>query len=182
MATKTIEITCTLEWAKLFESNRDNGEYDTETDGATTIDALVDDATSKQIKDAGIRKAGKAEDGGTRYKFKRPWKDQFGRDWAAGPPKVFGPDGSEWPDGELIGNGSVGVVFVDVYDTKMGKGCRLSGVQVIDHVHFEGVGGMSAGIKPKDYTGTASQTAPPKPAAETPADTPVKQSPGDIPF
>jgi hypothetical protein len=119
MATKTIEITCTLEWAKLFESNRDNGKYDTETDGATTIDALVDEATSRQIEESGIRKTGKPEAGGIRYKFKRPWKDQFGRDWAAGPPKVFGPDGSEWPDGELIGNGSIGVVFVDVYDSKL---------------------------------------------------------------
>jgi len=179
MATKTIEIQGTIEWAKLFEDNRDNGEYDVETDGATTVDIIVDEATSKRIKDAGIRKTGKVEEGGIRYKMKRPWKDKFDREWAAGPPKVFGPDGSVWPDGELIGNGSVGVVFVDVYDTKMGKGCRLNGVQVIDHVSFEGAGGQSAGIKPKDYT---SQTAPPKPVTASAPPAPVKQSPGDIPF
>ena len=179
MATKTIELTGTLEWAKLFESNRDNGEYDADTDGATTVDLIMDETTLAAMKGAGIRKVPKASDGGHRVKFKRPWADQYGRDWAAGPPKVFGPDGSEWPDGELIGNGSVGVVFVAVYDTKMGKGCRLNGVQVIDHVAFEGAGGQSAGIKPKDYT---SQTAPPKPVTASAPPAPVKQSPGDIPF
>jgi len=179
MATKTIELTGTLEWAKLFEDNRDNGEYDVETDGATTVDLIMDEKTLKAMKDAGVRKQPKEAEGGYRVKFKRPWKDKFDREWAAGPPKVFGPDGSVWPDGELIGNGSVGVVFVDVYDTKMGKGCRLNGVQVIDHVSFEGAGGQSAGIKPKDYT---SQTAPPKPATASAPTAPVKQSPGDIPF
>jgi len=175
MATNTIELTGTLEWAKLFESNRDNGEYDIETDGATTVDLIMDEKTLKAMKDAGVRKSAKEAEGGYRVKFKRPWKDKFDREWAAGPPKVFGPDGSEWPADELIGNGSVGVVFVDVYDTKMGKGCRLSGVQVIDHVSFEGAGGQSSGIKPRDYTSGSS----PAPAEPAPA---VKQSPGDIPF
>ena len=174
MATKTIELTGTLEWAKLFEGNRDNGEYDIETDGATTVDLIMDDKTLKAMKDAGIRKSAKESEGGYRVKFKRPWKDKFDREWAAGPPKVFGPDGSEWDDGALIGNGSVGVVFVDVYDTKMGKGCRLNGVQVIDHVSFEGSGGQSAGIKPRDYTKDTPKAEAPPVAA--------KKSPGDIPF
>ena len=49
MATKTIELTGILEWAKLFEGNRDNGEYDVETDGATTVDIIMDDATFKMM-------------------------------------------------------------------------------------------------------------------------------------
>ena len=75
----------------------------------------------------------------------------------------------------MIGNGSVGVVYVDVYDTKMGVGSRLNGVQVIDHVVFEsdGGGGASAGIQPKNY----SQDSTPAPAP-----TPSKAPPGDIPF
>ena len=74
----------------------------------------------------------------------------------------------------MIGNGSVGVVYVDVYDTKMGVGSRLSGVQVIDHVVFEseGGGGVSQGIQPKNYAN----------AAPTPAPAPSKATPGDIPF
>lgn len=179
MATKTIELTGILEWAKLFESNRDQGEYDVETDGATTVTLLMEDDVFASMKNEGVRKQGKKDpDGkGVRVTFKRPWADQFGRDWAAGAPQVFTPSGDHWAldkDG-LIGNGSVGVVYLDVYDTKMGKGCRLQGVQVIDHVSFEGAGGQSSGIKPRDYTSGSS----PAPAEPAPA---VKQSPGDIPF
>ena len=178
MATKTIELHGILEWAKLFEGNRDNGEYDVETDGATTVDIIMEDDVFKMMKDEGVRKQGKAdpEGRGTRVKFKRPWKDKFDRDWAAGPPKVYAPDGSEWTmDNGLIGNGSIGVVYVDVYDTKVGKGARLSGVQGIDHVTFDsgGDGGAPSGPKPKDYTQG-------KPAAAPAAS--AKVAPGDIPF
>lgn len=177
MATKTIELHGTLEWAKLFEGNRDNGEFDIETDGATTVDLIMDDETFKAMKDAGVRKQGKPdpEGRGTRVKFKRPWKDQFDREWAAGPPKVFTPSGDAWSDEDgMIGNGSIGVVFLDVYDTKMGKGCRLNGVQVIDHVVFEADGG--GGVKPRDYTsGSTAESTKAPPAA-------AKASPGDIPF
>jgi hypothetical protein len=181
MATTTIELHGILEWAKLFEGNRDNGEYDIETDGATTVDLVMEDDVFKAMKDAGVRKQGKAdpEGRGTRVKFKRPWKDKFDRDWAAGPPKVYRPDGSEWgADDGLIGNGSIGVVYVDVYDTKMGKGARLSGVQVIDHVTFDsgGGGGAPSGPKPKDYTQGATAAATPAPATD------AKVAPGDIPF
>ena len=64
MATKTIELTGTLEWAKLFESNRDNGEYDVETDGATTVTLLMEDDVFKAMKDAGVRKQGKPDPDG----------------------------------------------------------------------------------------------------------------------
>ena len=183
MATKTIELKGTLEWAKLFEGNRDQGQYDIDTDGATTIDILMDSSNLKSMKDAGIRKQGKAEGDLTRVKFKRGWADQFGRDWAAGPPKVFGTTGKEWGmDDGLIGNGSEGIVFVEVYDTKMGVGCRLAGVQVINHVVFESEGGGSGPtISPKDYSGQATQASGAAQAAK-PAGYSPKVAPGDIPF
>lgn len=189
MATNTIELTGTLEWAKLFEFNRDQGEYDEETDGATAVTLLMDDDVYKMMKDAGVQKSGKPDpDGkGTRVTFKRPWKDKFDRSWADGLPTVFNPAGRVWDseaDG-LIGNGSVGVVYLDVYDTKKGVGCRLNGVQVIEHVVFEstGGGGASFGIKPKDYTQGQAATPPPA-APKTQADAPAaaKVAPGDIPF
>jgi len=184
MATKTIELTGTLEWAKLFEFNRDQGEYDVETDGATTVTLLMDDDVFNMMKNEGVRKKGRPDEEGrgTRVTFKRAWKDKFDREWAAGPPAVFNPSGSSWDtdtDG-LIGNGSVGVVYLDVYDTKMGTGCRLNGVQVIDHVVFESKGGGSGGapgIKPKDYT--HGKSAAPAKQPPTPSS---KMAPGDIPF
>ena len=179
MATKTIELTGILEWAKVFESNRDTGDYDQETDGSLTIDIILDDSNLKLMKDSGVRKEGKPDpDGrGVRVKFKRPWKDMYGRDWASGPIKVYTPSGEDWLDTDgLIGNGSVGVVFVDVYDTTKGVGSRLVGVQVIDHVVFDSDDSMSSpAIKPKVYT--PSQTKAP-----TPTPTPNKAPPGDIPF
>jgi len=187
MATKTIELTGTLEWAKLFEFNRDQGEFDIETDGATSVNLLMDEATFKKMKDAGVRKQGKKDDdtGKVRVNFKRPWADKFGRDWSAGPPKVFTPAGTDW-DAQvmgLIGNGSTGVVFLDVYDTKLGKGCRLNAVQVIDHVEFEsdsgGDGGGGYSVKPKDYTGGVETKATPSPAAKTKS---PKVEDDDIPF
>ena len=192
MATNTIELTGTLEWAKLFEFNRDQGEYDEETDGATAVTLLMDDDVYKMMKDSGVQKSGKQDpDGkGTRVTFKRPWKDKFGRDWADGLPTVFNPAGRVWnteADG-LIGNGSVGVVFLDVYDTKKGVGCRLNGVQVIEHILFEstgGGGGSSFGIKPKDYTsGAAESVATPAPVKSKDYTAPAaaKVAPGDVPF
>jgi hypothetical protein len=144
----------------------------------------MDDDVFKMMQDEGVRKQGKPdpEGRGTRVTFKRPWKDKFDREWAAGPPAVFNPAGSVWDlekDG-VIGNDSVGVVYLDVYDTKMGKGCRLNGVQVIDHVVFESTGGGAPGIKPKDYTQGQAAEAPVAKAAAAPVA--AKVAPGDIPF
>lgn len=182
MATKTIELKGTLEWAKLFEGNRDQGQYDTATDGATTIDILLDDAGLKIAKDAGVQKKGKREGNLTRIKFKRGWSDPFDRDWAGGPPKVFGPSGAEWTrDDGLIGNGSEGIVFVEVYDTKVGIGTRLAGVQVVDLVAFggDGGGGSAPSISPKDYTNGATKTSSPTPA---PTDHSDSYMDDEIPF
>lgn len=183
MATKTIELKGKLEWAKLFEGNRDQGQYDEETDGATTIDILMDAATFKTMQDSGIRKAGKVEGNLTRVKFKRGWTDPFGRDWAAGPPKVFGTSGAEWGSNDgLIGNGSEGIVFVEVYDTKKGIGSRLAGVQVINLVTYEAEGGGGSGttITPRDYS-TVTVSTPPT-CSMPPPQASAKVAPGDIPF
>jgi hypothetical protein len=179
MATVVVQIPATLEWTKVFEATRDRGEFDIETDGATTVDLIVDSEGEQIIKDAGIRKQGKPADGGTRYKIKRPWKDKFDREWAAGPPDVYAPDGSKWDidTNGMIGNGSTGIVFVEVYDTKMGKGCRLKGLQVINHVPYGDTGGGSNSIKPKNYTDAAPAATPPAATAAA-SDTSV----GDIPF
>lgn len=183
MATTTIELHGIFEWAKVFESNRDMGEFDVETNGACTVDLIMDDDNFQKMKDAGVRKQGKPDpDGrGTKVKFKRGFEDKFGRDWAGGTPTVFKPDGGAWDidsDG-LIGNGSIGVVFLDVYDTKMGKGCRLSGVQVIDLVTFESEGGAPSGPRPKNYTSDAP--AAPTPTA-APADAKTAPNGGAVPF
>ena len=169
MATKTIELDGFIQWAKLFEDDRDNGEYDVETNGATCLDLLMDEENHKKFEASGSRKKAKKDEetGLYRVKFKRPWEDKFDRDWAAGPPDIFTPSGDPWlleTDGR-IGNDSFGKVYVDIYDTKMGKGSRFKGVQVIKHVPFEKEGGYT--IKPKDYT----KDSPTKQSTSVPVDT-----------
>lgn len=65
-----------------------------------------------------------------------------GKAWEipGGPPKVVDADGDEFS--ELIGNGSVCEVWVDVYKVKNGpmkgkKGHRLEGIKVLEHIPYE---------------------------------------------
>lgn len=151
MATTKHEVTGRFEWCKLFEHDRDR-EYN-----KTSVNVYPDANGMKVIKASGTRISARTNDSGeTYYSFKRDWEAP--EEWMGGPPKVFRPDGKKWNvdmDG-LIGNGSTGVVFLDVYDTRMGKGTRISGVQIIDHVSYSSEGG-SGGFNVRDYTGGASQ-------------------------
>ena len=176
MATKTIELHGIIEWAKLFEHNRD---FKFDPDGITSVDLVMDDSNMEKFRASKIR-LGQSPDEqgrGTRVKFKRKWKDSAG-DWAGGAPNVYGPDGSAWDSETLIGNGSIGAVYVDVYDTKHGPGSRLKAVQVIDHVEYEGSGDSGGGFKPRDYTKQAanSDDVPKKAPKKAPSAT------GEAPF
>jgi len=157
MATTTLEIPGVFHWAKLTEADRDQADWHKDHDGATTISVVVDGTTSQEITDAGVRLLGKPEEDGSgfRYTFKRKWDQGPNMAWANGEPAVFSPDGSRWDwekDG-LIGNGSKGIVFVDVYSTKIGIGTRLKAVQVIDHLKFDKNGGGSeTPLNIKNYT------------------------------
>lgn len=179
MATKTIEVHGILEWAKLFEHNRDTGPYDAEWDGATKVDIILDDENLQKLKQAGVRQDVKkdAEGRGSRVKFRRKWKDPAG-DWAGGAPDVYGPDGSAWDSDTLIGNGSIGAVFLDVYDSKFGKGSRIRSVQVIDPVEYDPEGGGGSIPRPRDYTKQAanSDDVPKKAPKKAPSAT------GEAPF
>lgn len=141
MSTNTIEIWGTLEWAQLFEFNRDRGQFDQDTDGATKVTVIVDKEQQAKIKESGCRKkpiTRYLEEGTLAYNFKRPWSIP-GKEWASGAPDVRGPSGNKWDpevDG-LIGNGSKGIVFVDVYQTRDGYGSRLKAVQIVEHVPYE---------------------------------------------
>ncbi len=187
---KTIEVFGTLEWAKLFEQNRDMGPYDQETNGATSVTIIVDKDEQKKLKESGSQKKPVMkkleEEGVIAYNFKRPWEDKYGRDWAGGAPKVFGPDGSAWDlevDG-LIGNGSKGVVVLDVYETAKGVGTRLVAVQVIEHVPYVNPDGSEfkpAGYQPRDFTKEAAPTTKETPS-EPKAKKETKKAPETAPF
>ena len=68
------------------------------------------------------------------------------QDWMGGAPIVADVTGKAWNLQEqgLIGNGSEGIVKVEVYPTRTGRtGTRLLGVQVLEHVVYESEGGPS---------------------------------------
>ena len=144
MASQLYSVTGTANWAKLFERNRDKGEFHVETDGATTIDLLLDKEGLDTMKKAGSRLRPKITDEGVVIKFKRPWVHQsieaFG-----GAPRVVNKDDEPWDTEISVGNGSQVEVFFSVYDTKMGKGTRLEGVRVLDLIEYEAPEGENKG-------------------------------------
>ena len=138
MATELLTLEGTLNWAKVFEVNRDKADFHTESNGACTVDLVMEKEEFDKIAASGARLSGKPTDEGIMVKFKRKFEHpniaEFG-----GAPKVADADGKLWDIDEkgLIGNGSKGRVFVVVYDSKFGKGTRLEGVQVMEHVVYE---------------------------------------------
>lgn len=163
MASTQFKVKGTLEWAKLFEANRDKAEWTKDTDGQYKVTVVMDKDMAEQLKKSGCRKKITEEDGKYRVTFSRPHKAKY--DWQGGPPVVADITGKLWnlEDKGLIGNGSTGIVNIDLYDGgPLGKGTRLLGVQVIDHVVYESDGGPS---QPRsmfeDLSGGSAATASP---------------------
>jgi len=174
MATSTIELFGYFNWAKVFEHNRDQGPYDKETDGAISIDLLMDEENLKKYKASGIGRTVKTDPEGRGFtvKFKRPWKDKYGRDWAGGPIGVYQDDGQPWNPEVNIGNMSYGALYVDVYTTNKGNGSRLKAIQILELVPYVTDGGGSQGASswsPPDRTAGKAET--PSPVPPTPAPT-----------
>ena len=171
--TQIVELFGTLEWAKVFEHNRDRASWNEDKDGEYKITI---------IKSSGCAKAMHEVDGGTKVTLARPHKGKF--DWQSGAPSVANIKGQPW-DFEMdgyIGNGSTGLVRVAVYPAgNSGRtGSRLEAVQVIDHVEFESEGGSSSASGFRDLSSYSSK----EPKAEATPKKVVKPAPQDdaIPF
>lgn len=197
MASKRYYIPAELEWAKVFEVNRDKTGPDgvwAENGGACTVTAWLDEEAQKIYKSSGSRiaymkkydaKEGekvtlKDSKGRKAIQFRRFFiHNQFPE--FGGAPQVVHADGTPWDINEdgLIGNGSVGIVCFTVYDTKSGPGCRLEGLQILEHVPYE---------SDKEYVPTAmfsARTTEEKPKATKPKKAPVAATADlddDIPF
>ena len=143
MPSTQMDIKGTIEWAKVFESNRDKNEWNVETNGEYKVTVITDKKTAKALVDAGCKKKIEEVEGGHKITVSRPHTGI--QDWMGGEPIVADVTGKAWDlqDKGLIGNGSKGIVKVEVYPTKMGTGTRLVGLQVLDHVIYESEGGNS---------------------------------------
>ena len=139
---RLVTVLAIAEWAKVFDQNRDmegyGGKYK-ETNGACTIDLILDEDNLDKLMSAGCSKVPKADPEGRGKKIRIDRKFDTGFDWSSGSPIVTKADGTPWvldEDG-LIGNGSKVQVDVTIYDTQYGNsGSRLDKVVVTNHIPY----------------------------------------------
>lgn len=124
-------------YPRLFENNRDMHEgFYGDYGGAYTIDVLLDKENLDALSASGSRLKPRIAEEGLSIKFKRkhehPSVPALG-----GAPVIKDAEGEFWDTSKFIGNGSKVKIAFTVYDTKMGKGTRLEGVQVLELVEYE---------------------------------------------
>lgn len=145
--TQLIELEGIANWAKVFEFNKDKNEEFHGEGGAYTLDVQLEKEELDKLTESGSRLKPKLGDDGISIRFKRKHIHPGGITDLGGPPKVVDADKNPFPEGTLIGNGSKVRVYVTVYDTKLGKGTRLEGVQVLDLVEYESENDGGGGVK-----------------------------------
>ena len=64
MPSTQIDIKGTIEWAKVFESNRDQAEWNIDTNGEYKVTVITDKKTAKSLVDAGCKKKIEEVEGG----------------------------------------------------------------------------------------------------------------------
>ena len=160
--TQYLELKGIIEWAKVFKENRDMVGYRNAFvpyDGACTVDIFLDKDNLKILKDSGssmeLDKKDRKSDKGYKVKFNRRFLDEA-NPRNGGAPSVVKFDGSPWSLDEdgLIGNGSLGIVYISMFESKDGSNIihRLDGLQILEHVEYDGE--FSSGPQFKDYSDT----------------------------
>jgi len=140
-----VELEGIIEWAKLFEHNRDQKGYNdayVDTNGRTTVNFILDADNMAKLNKSGSLKRGKPDPKGrgTSVKFDRKW--ETGRDWDSGSPDIYRADGNPWDpevDGE-IGNDSIGriMLVVTYFPTVKTYSTRIEKVKILSHVPYDG--------------------------------------------
>lgn len=156
MATKYTEVKTTgpIEWAKVFETNRDMTGYEgayVDFEGAYTVQQILSKDEYAKLQAAGTQKKPNQKrlmDGELMLKFERKHKitSRDGKviPQAGGAPKVMNADGTAW-DKEvngLIGNGSTAEVtnLITTFkggDGKMYSRTTMTEVKIIEHIPVE---------------------------------------------
>ena len=150
--TNLFSVIGTAKYAKVFPRNKDNNEDYHGPGGAYTIDLLMEKEELDKFTKSGSRLKPNLTEDGVSVKFKRKHNpptrkngspiEEFG-----GPPRVVDHENKPWDDTVSIGNGSVVEVWFTVYDTRKGKGTRLEGIRVIEHVPYETDGEYESGVR-----------------------------------
>lgn len=146
-----IAITGTFTWARVFDHNKDTGEWYTDCDGCFMITVEPDMPSNKVLAKSGCSISPKmTEEGAITYTFKRKNKVFIkGNEIPdlGGAPSVVDADQNAWDSNVSIGNGSKGTVYIDVYPHSQGFGTRLVGVQVNELVEYNSDNSGTTGPK-----------------------------------
>ena len=157
-----IKLRGILEWAKIFEENRDlTGYKPTESpgnyeqyDGACTTNIILDEDNAELLRSTGFPRKLKPDPDGRGLIAKLDRKFNTGHSFSSGAPEVFdATTGDRWTfeDG-LIGNGTVADVYLSVYTTQYKTvGSRIEKIEIIDYVEPVGLG-------PNEYESVSSTT------------------------
>ncbi len=158
MSTKIVYLQGPVKFAKVFEFNRDKGKY-APKDGEYNISVGLTPKDFKVVKGWNRMYQGKVWDKLDKFylpgdskltyvTFKRKHKhfkmdgETVINEWSGEPTVGWQDDEKfvEWVAGELIGNGSVCTVKLDVTTVDGRTFVRLDGVRVDEHVEYEGDG------------------------------------------
>ena len=150
MAYQEVTTFGTLEWAKVFEDNRDlkgyEGEYE-KTEGAYVVDQVLDKEEYQKLVNAGSQKKPKQKrlmDGEIVIKMMRPHRvvkrDGTELPQAGGAPEITDIDGN--PVSERIGNGSKAEVtnLISTFkgqDGKVYSRTTMTKIKILELVPFE---------------------------------------------
>lgn len=150
MAFKEVTTTGPIEWAKVYEGNRDmvgyQGVYEA-CDGAYTLLQILSKEEMAKLKAAGSSKKAKQArlmDGEIAVTFERKHRVTNSKGEfipkASGAPKVV--DANDQPFTEIIGNGSIAevtnlVTTFKLPDGTMGARTTLQKVKILEHIPYE---------------------------------------------
>jgi len=152
---KDVTTTGPIEWAKIFENNRDMEGYEgdfVKCEGAYTLNQILTQADLEKLEEAGSQKAPIKKrlinDKQIVVKFVRKHlvtrRDGSLLPQAGGPPKITDADGNPWTEEMgLIGNGSIAEVtnlistFKGTQDGKMYSRTTLTGLKILEHIKHE---------------------------------------------
>lgn len=154
MAYKSVTTTGPIEWARIFEGNRDmegfDGSYKA-CDGAYTVSQILSKEEFQKLQQAGTTKKPvqkRLMEGELVIKFERKHlvtnKEGQAILKAGGPPKVTDADGNPWDDAVngAIGNGSIAEVtnLISTFkgaDGKMYARTSLMEIKILEHIKYE---------------------------------------------
>lgn len=150
MAYQEVTTVGTIEWAKVFEDNRDlkgyDGEYE-KTDGAYVVDQVLSKEEYQKLVNAGSQKKPKQKrlmDGEIVIKMMRPHRvvkrDGTELPQAGGAPEITDVDGN--PVSERIGNGSKAEItnLISTFkgqDGKVYSRTTMTKIKILELVPFE---------------------------------------------